>query len=400
MSPEPTSVTKRNVPGDGFGEEQPVFSWSDPAIRLHGFGESLTFDPGVGEERFARASRWVEEVFERIRVVDDVGVVGCGPLVFASFTFDPETPGSFLVIPDRVIGRDASHSWITVNDFEDVATVVKSSMSNGSTKSRSVIPQHEWSETVGLALRAIEKGEVEKVVLASRRTLQLTSPLQRQRLLTRLAERFPMCMTFAMRDLIGASPELLVRRRADRFLSRPLAGTTARSADPSADDALGDALLHSDKDRREHAFALTSVLASLAPLSLDLDYDHSPSLLKLPNVQHLASRVEGTLNDNLTALDLVAALHPTAAVCGVPPKPALRVIQRLEDFDRGYYTGPVGWMDRNGDGDFAVALRCALIRDHEIELFAGAGIVAGSEAVSEGAEIDLKFDAMLSVLGE
>jgi menaquinone-specific isochorismate synthase len=261
-----------------------------------------------------------------------------------------------------------------------------------------------WLEAVARALDEMASGRYEKVVLA--RDLQLWSraPFDTTRVLDRLAQRFPSCTTFLVDHLIGASPERLLRRSGDRVSSRVLAGTAGRGTDAAEDALLGSALLASAKDLHEHDLAVRSAVGALSSLCPVLHMPAGPSLVRLDNVQHLGSDLEGTLDPSLDVttdthvLELIARLHPTAAVGGAPRSAALEAIGRLEGMSRGRYAGPVGWFTPGGDGEFAIALRCAEIRGERARLFAGAGIVAGSLPEAELTETWLKLRAMTGVL--
>jgi menaquinone-specific isochorismate synthase len=213
-------------------------------------------------------------------------------------------------------------------------------------------------------------------------------------LLSRLAERFPGCYTFACAELVGATPELLIRRTGDRIDSLVLAGTTARGTDAADDQARAAALLGSAKDREEHSYAAEMVRDALAPLCAELSVAAVPELLTLSNVLHLASPVHGRLDGERSVLDVLAALHPTPAVGGTPTAVAMDLIRELEVMDRGRYAGPVGWIDGRGDGEWGIALRCAEIDGARARLFAGCGIVADSDPRAELAEAQTKFRAM------
>jgi menaquinone-specific isochorismate synthase len=196
----------------------------------------------------------------------------------------------------------------------------------------------------------------------------------------------------------GASPELLVRVSHGQVSARVLAGTAGRGTDPGVDHAISNALAASTKNLAEHAFAVDSLVSSLKPFCTQVDADSTPFSLALPNVWHLASDVHGVLRENASALDLAAALHPTAAVAGTPRDQALKLINELEPFDRGRYAGPVGWIGANGDGEWAIALRGGQISGTKITAFAGCGIVADSEPEAELAETELKFQPIRNAL--
>jgi len=206
-----------------------------------------------------------------------------------------------------------------------------------------------------------------------------------------LAAANPGCWTFAVEGLVGATPELLVSRAGDRVASRVLAGTTTRGSDDVDDHERVDALLHSGKDLSEHRFAVESLVDALGPHVRDLRSPAGPHALELSNVTHLATDVVATLHDGSDVLDLVAALHPTAAVGGTPTGVALEVLGELEAMDRGRYAGPVGWVDARGDGEWGIALRCAQLTGRTARLFAGCGIVAGSDPDAEVLEAQAKL---------
>ena len=261
-----------------------------------------------------------------------------------------------------------------------------------------------WARAVAEAIGRITAGELDKVVLARDVVAELPAPLDAAGLLGRMAAAYPECWTFSVDGLVGATPELLVRRDGDRVTSRVLAGTVRRRGDDSVDAARAAALLDSDKDLEEHEYAVHSVAEALAAHCTDLDVPSAPHVLSLANVQHLATDVTGMLADGASALALAASLHPTAAVCGTPTERAAALIRELEGLDRGRYAGPVGWIDARGDGEFGIALRCAAVEDTErgaatrLRLYAGCGIVAGSTAEGEIAESEAKLDAVRRAL--
>jgi menaquinone-specific isochorismate synthase len=234
---------------------------------------------------------------------------------------------------------------------------------------------------------------VDKVVLARDVVAHVSGALDVRYLLHRLSVRYPSCWTFHVAGLVGATPELLVRRTGDLVTSRVLAGTVRTYGDADADEGLARELLGSDKDLEEHVYAVRSVARALATHCTDLEVPEHPRVLELANVQHLATDVTGRLADTASVLSLVASLHPTAAVCGTPTERAFALIAELEGMDRGRYAGPVGWFDSHGDGEFGIALRCAEIdaTHGTVRAFAGCGIVAGSEPEKELAESNAKL---------
>ena len=257
----------------------------------------------------------------------------------------------------------------------------------------------EWQSAVLEAVRRIDAGELDKVVLARDVVVTTDAPVDTRYLLTHLAARYPSCWTFSVDGLLGVDAR--DAREPDRHTvtSRVLAGTMRRSRDVSRDDSLASALLDSAKDHAEHEYAVSSVALALAAHCTDLDVPETPRLLRLANVQHLATDVSGVLADGAPALALAASLHPTAAVCGTPTERASAVIRELEGMDRGRYAGPVGWVDAHGDGEFGIALRCASVEaEDRLRLYAGCGLVTGSDADVELAESQAKLVAMRDAL--
>jgi len=254
---------------------------------------------------------------------------------------------------------------------------------------------------VAEAVVAIRAGGLRKVVLARDLFASATEPVDARAVLRRLAQRYPDCFTFACDGLVGATPELLVRRAGRQVRALVLGGTAPRGGDPAQDETLGSELLASAKNTEEHAYAVASIRDALRPLCDVLDVEARPALLKLPNLQHLGTQVRGTLTASeapKSALALAAAMHPPAAVCGTPPGAALELIHELEQMDRERYAGPVGWVDAEGNGEWGIALRCAQLSGRTARLFAGCGIVAGSDPAAELAETIVKFQPMRGAL--
>jgi len=265
-----------------------------------------------------------------------------------------------------------------------------------------------YQQLVARAVQQIRQGAFEKVVLS--RSLQVETQIDLPALLTLLAERNPQGYTFAVdqghaaapssRTLVGASPELLLSKRAGRVFSNPLAGSIARSADPDENRRRAKALLSSAKDRHEHALVVEAVASALRPFCSSLRVPTEPSVISTPSMLHLSTEIHGELNDSrVSSLTLAMALHPTPAVCGHPTQEALRFIAEEEGFDRGYFTGLVGWCGPDGNGEWAIAIRCAEVAEKAVTLYAGAGVVADSEPAAELAETSAKLRTMLSAMG-
>ncbi|GGZ24659.1 isochorismate synthase [Streptomyces nitrosporeus] len=271
---------------------------------------------------------------------------------------------------------------------------------------REVPAAAEYGRAVAAAVARMRAGEFDKVVLA--RALDLTSPheLDLPGMLSRLARRDPEGYTFAVpsgpgRTLIGASPELLVARRGGRLVANPLAGSAPRSGDLAEDVRRAAALLESPKDLHEHAVVIDAVREALAPFCTRLEVPERPTLVRTAAMWHLSTTLTGELADpeSTTALDLASALHPTPAVCGTPTDVARAVIAESEPFDRGAYTGVLGWQDADGDGEWVVTIRCAEAEGRTLRLFAGAGVVAESSPAAETAETGAKFKTFLNAVG-
>jgi menaquinone-specific isochorismate synthase len=363
-----------------------------------GWGEAVRLDTREPSE--------VADALAAITTRDDVGLPGCGPVAVASLGFDPAVDPSVVVVPKVVLGRREGRSWVTlVNPPGRVAVPalrrrpVAVATAPPATLAAAVPSEAEWADGVRRAVAAIRRGTLEKVVLARAIDVTAASVLDPRAVAARLAARFPSCFTYVCDGLVGASPELLVRRIGRHAESLVLAGTVRRGAAAEEDAMLEHELLASAKNAVEHRLAADSVREVFAEVAADMVSDGNPQLLRLANVTHLATHVEAWLAPNPpTALDLAVRLHPTAAVGGTPRAVALAMIAALEAAPRGRYAGPVGWMDARGDGELAIALRCAQLSGTTARLWAGAGIVADSDPHAEVAETTAKFDAVLSAL--
>lgn len=322
-------------------------------------------------------------------------------VAFLSATFDLDAPGSRLTVPAAAArladGRLTLRGATGALPDEQPPIPPPGRV----TYAGSTLPELDWLAAVDAAVRELEDPDaaLEKVVLARDLLVRTAAPLDPAVLARRLAARFPTCFTFVHEGLVGATPELLVRRTGIEVDALVLAGSASRGTTAEDDRQVGAALRASAKDRAEHHHAVRSVRAALAPHCPALEVEAEPHLLRLANVQHLATRVRGRLAEpTTTLLHLADDLHPTAAVCGTPTGAALARIHDLEGMDRGRYAGPVGWVDAAGDGELGIALRCAELTSAGARLFAGAGIVAGSRPEAELEETRLKLAAMRSAL--
>jgi len=379
-------------------------SWIRSGDGLIGFGiwKSTTVK---GPHRFSEARDWWRAQLSAFDIHNNVHGSGTGPILFTSFAFD-ENEESHLVIPQVIVGQKSGKSWITwIGDAEQPQLT-----SHTPTNTHPTITWHEgslsndeWQARVATAVRKIKGAELDKVVLARDLTATADSPISARALIQNLESKYPTTWVFAVADLVGATPELLVRLSKSLVTSRVLAGTIRMTGDEARDMALAASLAKSSKDLEEHEYAVRSVADALAPYCSSTNVPESPFVLHLANVMHLATDVTGVVNDSATPVDIftvIGSLHPSAAVCGTPTEKAKAVINELEGMNRSRYAGPVGWVDSRGDGEIGIALRCGLLADDKksIRLFAGCGIVAGSNPADELAESQAKLSPMRTAL--
>ncbi|GAA0342757.1 isochorismate synthase [Actinoallomurus spadix] len=371
-----------------------VLAWVRHGEGLVGWGEAARVAVPPGEDRFTWARQWLTALFDAATVDDPLRVPGSGPVAFGSFSFDPRSGDSVLIVPRTVLGRRDGQAWYTtIGERPDPLTLLRPPAPPAAVRWADgdvTAPRH--MRAVAAAVRRIRAGHLSKVVLARDLLAVADEPIDSRILLRRLADRFPSCYTFACAGLVGATPELLVRRMGGQVESLVLAGTIARGSD--SDSSAASTLFASAKDREEHSYAADMVRAALAPLCRDLTVPAEPEILRLSNLIHLATPVRGRLEEDRSVLDVVGALHPTPAVGGTPTDTALDLIRELEAMDRGRYAGPVGWIDARGDGEWGIALRCAQVEGPRARLYAGGGIVAGSDPAAELEETQTKLRAM------
>ena len=389
-------------------DPQQVSSWVRHGNGLVGWGRALTFQAS-GTRRFAQAQAWWRSVVDHGVIRDDVHLPGTGPVAFGSFSFSADSPaGASLVVPEVLVGRRGSRCWMTtIGVGSHLPGIVAPSAASAPvappdvTFADGALSGAQWSTVVARAVERINAGQLDKVVLARDLAVNAASAIDPRWLLHRLAERYDTTWVFAVDGLVGATPELLVRLEKGLVTSRVLAGTIRRTGDDEHDLALAASLARSSKDLEEHEYAVRSVAEALAPHCSSINVPESPFVLHLSNVMHLATDLAGVLTDGATSLALAASLHPSAAVCGTPTLVADAAIRELEQMDRGRYAGPVGWMDAAGDGEWGIALRCGAYDradPSQLRLFAGCGVVAGSDPDSELAESDAKFVPMRDAL--
>jgi isochorismate synthase len=358
---------------------------------------------------------------------------GFGPLWVGGMAFRPDggsgpqwasLPPALLVLPELLLSRHEGECAITVcaaaggsRSSEEIVASARSRLAGlrtlglpplephprGGIAVEGARPPAHYERAVAEAVETIRSGAARKLVLAREVRVDAPSAHSAPALFGTLRALFDSCFCFCCGTpeaaFIGASPELLVRRDGAGAAAVALAGSARRSADPAVDDHLGEQLLHSAKDREEHEIVARRIERRLDPYSVWVEAAPDPVVIKVANIQHLATPIRAQLKESHSVLELAGRLHPTPAVGAEPGgEGGMRMIAALESLDRGWYAGPVGWMDMAEDGEFCVALRSALLRDRRAHLFAGAGIVADSDPATELAETEVKLDALLPLL--
>ena len=412
------------------------FCWEEPdrdGLAIGGFGSAHeVVSRGPGRVADLRADT---TAIMRSRLADEPDDLpqGAGPLWVGGMSFSATAPGTgpwaslppaLMYLPEVLIARVEGQHLLTLSaltsaggDPAEIRARLAARLSAlrdpglppldpdpaGASSVASVRPPASYEEAVAEGVRRIRAGGLEKVVLAREVTVTGSAAHSPAALFGALRESFGSCFCFCAGTpeaaFIGASPELLVRRSGGVAATVALAGSARRSADPAVDDHLGEQLMQSAKDREEHAIVVRRISRRLGPLSVWVEAAPEPVVIKVANIQHLATPIHAQLAESRSALELAGHLHPTPAV-GPEPRGAEgeAAIAELEGMDRGWYAGPVGWMDAAEDGEFCVALRSALLRDRTAHLFAGAGIVADSDPAAELAETEIKLAALLPLL--
>jgi menaquinone-specific isochorismate synthase len=377
-----------------------VTAFHSPRRELWGTGEALRIElPAPWTDHV----HLVSEALAAIDRDDAVRTPGSGPVAFGALPFD-RSAAATLVVPAVLHGRSTEGArWRTTVGPTDASTADSTAHAAAVAPDapteisvRSVRTPDEWCDSVAAATRRIRDGELTKVVLARELEVTTDRALDPAELLVRLRRAYPAALCFAVDGFVGASPELLVSRVGDIVRAQPMAGTTQRTGEPESDQRRAAALLASHKNRVEHQITIGMVHDTLLRWCSFLDAEPEPSVVPAGPVQHLASVVEGRLSHPAApVIELVAALHPTPAVGGWPRDEALRLIDELETAGRGRYAGPVGWIDADGNGAWAVGIRSVQIEDAAARLFAGVGVVADSDPLLELEETRAKAQALL-----
>lgn len=431
VDPSAVVCASRRPDEHWFAFEQP----DRGGAALAGLGEATTLQ-AAGASRFA-------EVADRWRALSAAAVgdpgeepAGAGPVAMGGFAFAPDGGGSphweafapaSLTVPELCLVRRERGGQRTVSltlsalaSPDDLPEQLLERLlrrleglrskplplldpaPTGRFRVASVMPPEHFEQAVARAVELIGAGRLKKIVLA--REVQVHAPRDHDpaAVLGVLREEFPSCFVFCVgrgdATLVAASPELLVRREGHRVSTLALAGSTRRSADPAVDDHLGEQLLRDDSYREEHHIVARRIKRILRPHAIWVTAAAEPELVRMANIQHLATPIRAQLAAPMEALELAGLLHPTPAVGGEPLRAAAPLIPALEGLDRGWYSGPVGWTDATGDGEFCVALRCALLQGPVARCYAGNGIVRDSDPATELAETEIKLQALLPLL--
>lgn len=395
--------------------------------------EAVAVFTASGQDRFAACQRFIDETLANTLAVGDQKAPFAGPHFFSAFTFADQTEAdeafeaATVFVPRWQVACADGRTVAVANLLVEANTPLESLAAKlwrarqkfgafdyaapkfSAPTARDAIAVSEvgdaghFKNAVRQALQKIEAGDFRKIVLARAKDLRASAPFHPLQVLNGLRQRYHDCFAFSLangrgQSLIGASPERLLRVRSGVMTTEALAGSAPRGASASEDAAFAGGLLRNEKDLAEHACVLDSILRRLKPLGLELRHPVRPALRRLANVQHLHTPIEAPVLSSVRVLDVLARLHPTPAVGGSPREAAVPCIRKLESFPRGLYAGALGWLNASGEGEFFVGLRSALIDGPTARLYAGAGIVAGSEPEKEQAETELKFSAMQASL--
>ncbi len=413
----------------GSGMERFYFESNQSPTAIAGIGIAAQISRD-GANRFAELGQSIQEFFQQIICVNESNLLP-RPVLLGGGSFFAETnpgewdsfPQTTLILPRYALTCISGKYFFSVNQLSDGNEALGEPSAQREAESflarleSTILPAPSmpdeitsaetsrvvWQNTIRHSVEMIRQGGLKKVVMARPVQVSGNRAVDVPALLGSLGESCPSCFRFMFEftpgtTFAGATPERLVSVSGAKFTTAAIAGSIQRGDFPDEDEALGEQLLESQKDQSEHSFVKHDIRTRLEHLVASLHFDFAPQLLRLPNIQHLWTHIEGTLNPNQNILDVVAALHPTPAVGGVPAEAALRLIHRLEGFERGWYAGPVGWVDANGNGDFVVAIRSGLFRENTATLFGGAGIVADSDPDKEWEETGLKIRFLLNAM--
>ncbi len=426
VDPSAVALRSRRRGEPWFLLEQPARG----AMALAALGEAVCIE-AEGEDRFEQvATRWRELAAGAVSWGE--GIEEAGPVAVGGFAFAADgarspawagfAPAS-LIVPEVAIARRDGCTCLTLTGLaqpgEEPQRLLArlegrlaelrtrplpplDSEPSGRCVISGAMPPEHYEAAVDGARERIASQQIAKIVLAREIQVHGPQPFDPGALFGVLREAFSSCFVLCVgrgdATLLAASPELLLRREGQRLSTLALAGSSRRSADPAVDAHLGERLLRSESYREEHGIVVRQIERALQPHSVWVAAAREPTLARIANIQHLATPIRAQLASPIDAIELASLLHPTPAVGGAPSEPALQLIPALEEIDRGWYTGPVGWTDVTGDGEFCVALRCALLRGRVAHCYAGNGIVKDSDPAAELAETEVKLSALLPLL--
>ncbi|WP_142255377.1 isochorismate synthase [Bacillus sinesaloumensis] len=402
--------------------------WSNPTndTVIVGVGKAHSISSNGSTERFEAVEKKWKELNQHAIIVDDFNPYSTGPILMGGFSFDPLKERTELwkhfddakfILPSIMLTVYKGSTYLTINivcepsgsslepDLGLLDELLKENRSNqrNSLCRKEEVQPSEWMESVRNATKKVQFGEVEKVVLAREIKLHFDNPIEADEVLARLKEEQPMSYLFAIEYenscFIGASPERLIKKKNEEFLSTCLAGSIRRGKTPSEDEQLANELLSDRKNLHEHDVVVQMIKHAMEESCASITSPTHPGILKMRDIQHLYTPVRGVAKADVSLLTVVDRLHPTPALGGQPKQTAFEIIRELEVLDRGWYGSPIGWFDTNDNGEFAVAIRSGLIKGNKASLFAGCGIVGDSEPESEYKETMIKFKPMLSALG-
>ena len=355
-------------------------------------GEVLRIE-AFGKDRIHELSRKWKDLIAQSEITNESGLPGSGIIALTSITFSEQSSApSVLYVPKTTLVIRGESAFEVVAEQE--ATPLVETKKPSGVFLQGDLSASKFKELVERSVQTIANSDLDKVVLSRDLVMPINARPDLTEAITKLHQRYPHCWTYAIADVFGASPELLLRAESGEVSARVLAGTAGRGTDPDVDRAIAEGLAHSHKNRHEHDYAARSMVERLEPFCEIVEADAEPFSLALPDLWHLATDVRGKLKQGITLLDVIADLHPTAAVAGTPRLKAQELIAQLEPYDRAGYAGPVGWLSSDGSGELAIALRGGVIESNQIRAFAGCGIVEESDPQAELDETALKFRAV------
>lgn len=407
--------------------------WQEPTNKdaIVGLGKVDRVQTTLYSDRFNQIEKYWDMFLENSFIQSDEKLPSTGPILFGGFSFDREKSQSllwdnfgdhFFYVPQYMITNVKKQTYFTTNILcspgENINRLIKVfekgeqlwhsctnqfSFDENTLIEECEIESNQWKEQVAKAVKDISSSGLDKIVLARELRLTFANSIMSDAVIARLLEEQSSSFIYSLESgsdcFIGASPERLVKKEQDTILSTCLAGSIARGKNPVEDKQLGDQLLNDPKNLKEHQYVVSMIKQALQSVCRDVQVPGKPELMKIKHIQHLYTPVIAKSEPQLSILSLVEKLHPTPALGGLPQKEAVKWIRDNESLERGFYAGPLGWVDSYGNGEFAVAIRSALLQGKEASVFAGCGIVEDSQPEEEYHETWIKFKPMLNALG-